>query len=90
MSDIWNIHVCAAAQCGGVESIRTFDNNLTLPSRFPLMHEAASLQGNLAVDVSEAEQSPLSSGGGGAPKVALLRRNHPNQHPLQKMQKGFI
>lgn len=26
MSDIWNIHVCVAAQCGGVESTETFDN----------------------------------------------------------------
>lgn len=58
------------------------------------MHEVASLQVNLAVDISEAKPTvtPLfrGRGGGGSPKVALLRKNHPNQHPLQKMQKGFI
>lgn len=51
---------------------------------------AASLQVKLAVDVSEGKPpvTPLFRGAGGRGglflKVALLRKNHPNQHPLQK------
>lgn len=57
------------------------------------MHEVASSQVNLAVDVSVVKPTvtPLFRGVGGlSPKVALLRKNHPSKHPLQKTQTGLI
>lgn len=43
MTDSWNIRICVAKQCGGIESTQTFANT-GLFSRFPLMHKVISLQ----------------------------------------------
>lgn len=44
MSDIWNIHICVAAQCGGIESAKTFDNPGLLSS-FLLMQRVGFSSG---------------------------------------------
>lgn len=44
MSDIWNIHICVAAQCGGIESTKTFDNPGLLSS-FLLMQRVGFSSG---------------------------------------------